>query len=183
MKVLSNKMPAMALGFVVLSMTAWSVSAAKLEEITVTAQKRAQSLQDVGLSVSAFTGNELKDMGVNDTVDITQQVPGMQVFTWSPAFTVFNLRGVSQNNFQDNLEAPVAVYMDDSYIANMSAINAQLFDMQRVEVLRGPQGTLYGRNTTGGLVHYISNKPTQTEFNGYLQGTVGGYDNTGLNTY
>jgi iron complex outermembrane receptor protein len=182
-KVLSNKILVMALGFVVLSMTAWSVSAAKLEEITVTAQKRAQSLQDVGLSVSAFTGSELKDMGVNDTVDITQQVPGMQVFTWSPAFTVFNLRGVSQNNFQDNLEAPVAVYMDDAYVANMSAINAQLFDMQRVEVLRGPQGTLYGRNTTGGLVHYISNKPTQTEFNGYLEGTVGGYDNTGLNTY
>jgi iron complex outermembrane receptor protein len=172
-----------ALGCAVLSMTGLNVSAAALEEITVTAQKREQSLQDVGISVTAFTGDQLKNLGVTNTVDITQQIPGMQLFTWSPTFTVFSLRGVSQNNFQDNLEAPVAVYMDDAYVASMNAINAQLYDMERVEVLRGPQGTLYGRNTTGGLVHYITRKPTETEFNGYLQATGSSYKNTGFNTY
>ena len=69
--------------------------------------------------------------------------------TWSPTITTFNLRGVSQNNFTDNLEAPVAVYSDDVYIGSMNAISGQLFDVERVEVLRGPQGTLFGRNANG----------------------------------
>ncbi len=118
-----------------------AVEAQVLEEVIVTAQKREESLQDVGISVSAFSGEQLKALGVSSTVDITQQVPGLQLFTFTPAFTVFSLRGVSQNNFQDNLEAPVAVYMDGAYVASMNAINTQLFDMDRVEVLRGPQGT------------------------------------------
>jgi iron complex outermembrane receptor protein len=140
-----------------------------LEEIVVTAQKREQSLQDVGISVSAFSGEQLRDLGMTRTVDITQQVPGLQLFTFSPAFTVFSLRGVSQTNFQDNLEAPVAVYLDGAYVASMNAINTQLYDMERVEVLRGPQGTLFGRNATGGLIHYITRQADDEEFNGYLQ--------------
>ena len=140
-----------------------------LEEVIVTAQKREESLQDVGISVSAFSGEQLKALGVSSTVDITQQVPGLQLFTFSPAFTVFSLRGVSQNNFQDNLEAPVAVYMDGAYVASMNAINSQLFDMDRVEVLRGPQGTLFGRNATGGLIHFLTRKAEDDEANGYLE--------------
>ncbi len=140
-----------------------------LEEVVVTAQKREQSLQDVPISVSAFSGNQLKDLGVTSTVDITQQVPGMQLQTWTPAFTIINLRGISQNNFQDNLEAPVAMYVDGAYVASMNAINGQLFDVKRVEVLRGPQGTLYGRNTTGGLVHYITEGAESDVLNGYVQ--------------
>jgi iron complex outermembrane receptor protein len=140
-----------------------------LEEIIVTAQKREQSLQEVGISVSAFSADQLADMGATRTTDIVTQVPGLHMTAWSPAFTTFNLRGVSQNNFQDNLEAPVAVYMDGVYIASMNAINAQLFDMDRVEVLRGPQGTLFGRNATGGLIHFISHAPTESRPNGYLE--------------
>jgi iron complex outermembrane receptor protein len=147
-----------------------------LEEVVVTAQKREQSLQDVGISVSAFSGDQLKALGATSTVDITQQVPGLQLFTFSPAFTVFSLRGVSQNNFQDNLEAPVAVYLDGAYIASMNAINTQLFDMERVEVLRGPQGTLFGRNATGGLIHYLTHKADENEFNGYAQAGVADFD-------
>ena len=146
-----------------------AVEAQVLEEVIVTAQKREESLQDVGISVSAFSGEQLKALGVSSTVDITQQVPGLQLFTFSPAFTVFSLRGVSQNNFQDNLEAPVAVYMDGAYVASMNAINSQLFDMDRVEVLRGPQGTLFGRNATGGLIHFLTRKAEEDEANGYLE--------------
>lgn len=143
-----------------------------LEEIVVTAQKREQNLQDVGISVAAFSGDQLEELGYTSTVDITQQVPAMQLFTYTPAFTVFSLRGVSQNNFQDNLEAPVAVYMNGAYVASMNAINTQLFDVERVEVLRGPQGTLFGRNATGGLVHFISRKADDGEFNGYAEASV-----------
>ena len=146
-----------------------AVATAQLEEVVVTAQKRLQSMQDVGISVTAFSAQQLEDLNIKNTTGITQQVPGLQLFTFSPAFTVFSLRGVSQNNFQDNLEAPVAVYMDGAYVASMNAINTQLFDVDRIEVLRGPQGTLFGRNATGGLIHFLTRKATDKELNGYLE--------------
>jgi len=83
--------------------------------------------------------------------------------------TTFNIRGVSQNNFTDNLEAPVAVYIDDAYVASMNGINGQMFDMERVEVLRGPQGTLFGRNATGGVIHYLTRRANEDEMNGYVE--------------
>ncbi|HKQ84898.1 MAG TPA: TonB-dependent receptor [Steroidobacteraceae bacterium] len=149
-----------------------SLAAAQLEEVVVTAQKRQESLQDVGISVTAFSAKQLEELNIGNTTAITQQVPGLQVSAFSPVLTVFNLRGVSQNNFQDNLEAPVAVYMDGVYVASMNAINSQLFDVDRIEVLRGPQGTLFGRNATGGLIHFISRKATDTSFNGYVEAGV-----------
>ncbi len=147
---------------------------AQLEEVVITAQKRLQNTQDVGISVTSISGEQLASLGVTNSTQITQQVPGLQLSTFSPAFTTFSLRGVSQNNFQDNLEAPVAVYMDDAYVASMNAINTQLFDVERVEVLRGPQGTLFGRNATGGLIHFITRRADDEELNGYLE--AGGAD-------
>ena len=151
------------------------VVAAVLEEIVVTAQKREQNLQDVGISITALSGNQLETLGMTNTVDISQQVPGMQIQAFSAAFTTINLRGISQNNFQDNLEAPVGVYVDGAYVPSMNAINGALFDIDRVEVLRGPQGTLFGRNTTGGLVHYLTKGATENETNGYLEVQAGDY--------
>ena len=150
--------------------------AAVLEEVIVTAQKREQSLQDVGISVTAFSGGQLNALGFRNTTDIVLQVPGLQIQSFTPAFTAFNLRGISQNNFHDVLEAPVAVYVDDAYVGSMNAINGQMFDMERVEVLRGPQGTLFGRNATGGLIHYITNKASDEEVNGYVEATAGDFD-------
>lgn len=168
---------AIAIALLAASLTDAAPAAAQalLEEITVTAQKRQEDAQDVGISLTAFGSKQLAELGVQKTVDITQQVPGMQLFTFTPAFTVFNLRGISQNNFQDNLEAPVAVYMDGVYVASMNAINGQMFDTDRVEVLRGPQGTLFGRNATGGLVHYLNRKATEEESNGYVQAGAGNF--------
>ena len=111
-----------------------------------------QNIQDVGIAITAFSGDQMHALGMTNTTDIIQQVPGLDVVAWSPTLTTFNIRGVSQNNFTDNLEAPVAVYIDEAYVASMNGINAQMFDMQRVEVLRGPQGTLFGRNATGGVI-------------------------------
>lgn len=147
-----------------------------LEEVTVTAQKREQNLQDVGISVTAYSGDQMKALGVGNAVEISDQVPGLAMISFSPNLTVFNIRGVSQNNFTDNLEAPVAVYIDDVYMASMNGINAQLFDVERVEVLRGPQGTLFGRNATGGVIHYVTNGADSDELNGYIEGTIGDYD-------
>jgi iron complex outermembrane receptor protein len=145
-------------------------------DIVVTAQRREESAQKVGISISAFSGDQLKSLGVSTTQGITQQVPALRVSSFSPAFTTFNLRGISQNNFSDNLEAPVAVYIDDVYIGSMNAVNQPLFDVQGVEVLRGPQGTLFGRNATGGLIHYRSKKATNDNFNGYASASYGEFN-------
>ncbi|HEY0938937.1 MAG TPA: TonB-dependent receptor [Steroidobacter sp.] len=151
------------------SVWAQSPDRAVLEEVTVTAQKREQALQDVGISVAAFSGDQMDRLGMDNTTAIASQVPALRISTFSPGLTIFSLRGVSQNNFQDNLEAPVAVYMDGAYVATMNAINAQMFDMERVEVLRGPQGTLFGRNATGGLVHFITRRADEDDLNGYAE--------------
>ena len=148
-----------------------------LEEVVVTAQKREQNIQDVGIAVTAFSGEQLEQLGVTNTTEITQQSPGLQLFTYTPSLIVFNIRGVSQNNFIDTLEAPVAVYMDEAYVASLNGLGQQLFDMERVEVLRGPQGTLFGRNATGGVIHYLTNAPDENELNGYIKGGIGEYSN------
>ncbi len=149
-------------------------------DIIVTANKRNESLQKVPISVSAFSGEQIKRLGITQTTQITQQIPALRVNAWSPTLTIFSLRGISQNNFTDNLEAPVAVYQDNAYIASMNAISGQLFDIKRVEVLRGPQGTLFGRNATGGLIHYLSEDASKDDFNGYAQGEYGRFNNRSL---
>ncbi|MEE4161155.1 MAG: TonB-dependent receptor [Woeseiaceae bacterium] len=165
-RILAAGVVASTLALTALPVSAWAQA---LEEITVTAQKREQSIDDVGISITAFSGEAINALGFTNTQQITQQVPNLQLQTFTPAFTVFNIRGVSQNNFQDNLEAPVAVYVDDVYIASMNAIGQQMFDMERIEVLRGPQGTLFGRNATGGLIHYVTRRASDEELNGYAR--------------
>jgi len=139
------------------------------QPIVVTAQKRREAIQDVGISITALSGETIKTLNLTNMQQISQQVPSLEVSAWTPAFTTFNLRGISQNNFQDNLEAPVAVYQDDVYVGSMNALGLPVFDLQRIEVLRGPQGTLFGRNATGGLIQFISNTADQTTLNGYAE--------------
>ncbi len=158
-----------------------SVSASVLEEVVVTAQKREQSLQDVGIAVSAFTGDQMKSLGWDSSDDVVSQTPGVSLVQPNgPSSFYINIRGVAQNDFSgDNQESPVAVYVDDVYVASPSGAGFQLFDFERVEILRGPQGTLFGRNATGGLVHYVTRKPSQ-ETDGYMSLTLGDYDQTDI---
>ncbi|KQY66603.1 MULTISPECIES: TonB-dependent receptor [unclassified Sphingomonas] len=143
-------------------------------EIVVTAQKREQKLQDIGLSVTAIGGAMLDAVGRQDMTALAAQVPGLQVASYSPTITVFNIRGVSQNDFADSQEAPIAFYNDEVYVSALGAISGQMFDLERMEILRGPQGTLFGRNATGGLVQAITKRPTR-ELEGYATLTVGSY--------
>lgn len=145
-------------------------------DIIVTATKRSENLQSVGISVSAYSGDQLERLGISNTTEITQQIPGLHLNQFSPGLTIFSLRGVSQNNFTDNLEAPVAVYMDNAYMGSINGVSGQLFDTERVEVLRGPQGTLFGRNATGGLIHYLSRDASDDAFNGYAETSYGRFD-------
>ncbi len=142
------------------------------EKIEVTAKKRSQDLQTVSVSVTAFSGDALRELNMTDSVDIAAQTPGLNIGTPvgegnNPSIS---LRGVGLNDFNDNNEGPIAVYRDEVYQSAMPGLTFQLFDLERVEVLRGPQGTLYGRNATGGLVHFISKKPTD-ELEGFASVT------------
>ena len=135
-----------------------------LEEVIVTAQKRDESIQDVGIAISAFTGDQLKTLGVEDSFDIAAFVPGVHISgALAGQNSQFTIRGVTQTDFNDIVEAPNAVYLDEGYIAVAQAQTFALFDIERVEILKGPQGTLFGRNATGGLVQYISRKPSTEE--------------------
>lgn len=147
-----------------------------LEEVTVTAQKREENVQDVGIAVTAFTGEQLTQLGYTNAQQVTALAPG--VSTIQPngeANYAIAIRGVANSDFVANVESPVSLYIDEVYLSQMSSAGFQLFDMERVEILRGPQGTLFGRNATGGLAHYVTRKPS-FESDGYAQLTGGEYE-------
>ena len=147
-----------------------------LEEVIVTAQKREESIQDVGIAITAFSGEQLDALGITDSTAIAEFTPGMHMSGNNAGYTQqFTIRGATQNDFNDLAEAPNAVYVDEAYQAAGQAQLFSQFDMERVEILKGPQGTLFGRNATGGLVHYVTKKPTD-EFEGYGDFQYGRYD-------
>ena len=146
-----------------------------LNDIIVTAQRKAERLQDVGISVTALSSDQLKQMDVNNATDLVRSVPSLKLNAFSSSAVVWNIRGVSQNDYGDQQEPPVAVYQDDSYSSSINTASFPTFDLARVEVLRGPQGTLFGRNATGGAIQFISNKPTK-EFESYGSVTIGSFN-------
>ena len=131
-------------------------------EIIVTANKRSQSLSDVGMSITALTGDTLVDRGVSSPMDLGQVVPGLTVQPTPLASPVYTLRGVGFYETTLSASPTVAVYVDEVVIPFSAETRGVAFDVQRVEVLKGPQGTLFGANTTGGAINYIANKPTDS---------------------
>jgi iron complex outermembrane receptor protein len=153
-------------------------TAQMLEEIIVTAQKREQAIQDVPITITAFSGEQMERLGFQESQDIINMTPGVTTAgNIGGQFFSFNIRGVNQSDFADVHESPNAVYIDQVYLSFVQANRFGLFDSERVEILKGPQGTLYGRNATGGLVHYITRKPTDT-FEAYAKLTGGSFGHT-----
>ena len=146
-----------------------------LEEIVVTAQKVEESAQDVGISITAFSGDQLKELGYSSSLELEMHTPGLMTSDFgNGAGSVFTLRGVGQIDFGDHQEQTVAVYTDGAYNSFLGGVAFAMYDVERVEVLRGPQGTLFGRNATGGVVHVITAKPTR-EPDGYVEFRAGEY--------
>ena len=124
---------------------------------------------------------QIDALGWDNSLDIAAQTPGLITTpnTGDNAnIALFSIRGVSQLDFAEGQEAPVALYRDEAYVSSPGASGVPAFDIERIEVLRGPQGTLYGRNATGGLVHFISNKPTE-EFEASIDSTIAEYRSDG----
>ncbi len=165
---------AVALGVLIaLPSTALAQQADGLEEVTVTAQRREQSIQDVGIAIQAFTAEQIEKAGLQNTTDVARLTPGVFISGSSAGQnSQFTVRGVTQNDFNDAIEGPVAVYFDEGYVASSNGAIFGTFDLERVEILKGPQGTLFGRNATGGLIHFIPKKPTD-EFDAYVDLTIG----------
>ena len=148
--------------------------AAELEEVIVTAQKREQSLQDVSLAVTALSAEDLLRGNISNIEDLQHRVPGV-TFGNDFAFAKLFIRGVGLNSSFAGIDPSVALHVDGAVVAQAAAQFGSLFDLERVEALRGPQGTLYGRNATGGSINLVTAKPTQT-FGGYTNLSIGGSD-------
>jgi len=147
-----------------------------IETIEVTAQKRVQSVQDVPIAITAFSGEMISDMGLNTSNDLAEKTPNLTIGqpTGDGGVVAVVMRGVGLSDFAPNNQAPVGLYVDGVVAGNSNAQITTLFDVERVEVLKGPQGTLYGRNTTGGTINIISNKPT-SDTEGYFKLNLGNY--------
>src|SRR6202140_1604451 len=148
-----------------------------LDEIVVTAQRRVERLQDVPVAVTALSGTDLAERGVRQAGDITAGVPNMLLNSpYGPeAQPTFTLRGVTTQDYSQNQSSPVAMYVDEVY-KSVGAVQAlQIYDLDRVEVLRGPQGTLYGKNATGGAISFYSRNPSLTAYDGYVTAGAGNY--------
>lgn len=155
---------------------AWSV-----EDIIVTAQKRSQSVQDVPATVAAFSQATLENRQIQGLSDLTSRVPSLQVGYQFGSNTI-TLRGIS-SNLTGGLEDPsVAVHINGVYQARARTLHLALMDLERIEVLSGPQGTLYGRNATGGVINYILQRPTDV-MEAEITANVGNYDSYGLRGY
>ncbi len=148
---------------------------AQLEEVIVTAQKKQENLQDVAIAVSAFSADTLRNAGIQNMTDVTAMTPGFSISNYNPTTPAPYIRGVGTNSSSVGDDASVGVFVDEVYAGRAGAFDADMFDVARVEVLRGPQGTLYGRNVAGGAMNVITNNPTE-ELEGRAELTLGDYD-------
>ncbi len=154
----------------------------ELTEIVVTAQRRAQSVQDVPIAITAIDGDTLSQLGIEQPVDLARITPGLSTANATSGGTpIFAVRGIGLDDFNPNNNSGVATYVDDVGISSPALLGGQLFDIDRVEVLKGPQGTLYGRNATGGAVNIYSRQPTDTA-EGYFNVDYGRWNTVEVNS-
>ncbi|MBT8078440.1 MAG: TonB-dependent receptor [Gammaproteobacteria bacterium] len=176
--------PVLSISSLVLSILVFgapTAGAQALEEIVVTAQRREQQLNDVPISISAFGQQQIKDLGYVDVTEVARQTPNLDVkYTWGNSMPVYTIRGVGMNSFQASDTSSVGLYVDDVFQTSVATMGAFLYDIERVEVLKGPQGTLFGRNTNGGAVNYLTRAPSMEEASGYVRADYARFDRVEL---
>src|SRR5271168_4272659 len=156
-----------------------------LEEIVVTAQKRSENIQNVPIAITAFTAETLRSKGLTDIHSLSNLTPNVNLdggapFSGDTSVLSASIRGIGQDDFAFNLDPGVGVYLDGVYLARTIGANQSLLDVDRIEILKGPQGTLFGRNTIGGAINIVTHTPgTESTINGSL--TVGSYDRHDVN--
>ena len=150
-------------------------SAAQLGEIVVTAQKRSESISNVGLAITALTGAQLRQQGITDVSGLSKIEPSFQLGESKYGAPSYTIRGIGYNDYSLAASPTVSVYVDEVPFAYLSLSKGAPLDVERVEILKGPQGTLYGQNATGGAVNYIAAKPTTT-FTAGVEGTYQDYN-------
>lgn len=146
-----------------------------LETVVVTAQRRAQNLQEVPLSIAVFTAQQLSEFRIEQAGDLASYTPGLNASTSQFGDPIFSLRGVGMNNGNSNQNPAVTEYVNEVAVPTVAMLGFQLFDLERVEVLKGPQGDLYGRNTTGGAINFVTARPTQ-QFGASAEMSYGNYN-------
>lgn len=146
-----------------------------LEEVVVTAQKRSESLQEVAVSITAIGGDILQAMGMRTTTDLAQITPNMSIQSDRPGNSFPSIRGIGTPIKGPGVDQGVAIYLDGVQVDSAGANQFSVMDLQQVEVLKGPQGTLYGRNAVGGVINMTSRKPSD-EFEGYVRAGVGDFN-------
>lgn len=142
-----------------------------IEEILVTAQKRSESLSEVPIAISVFSSNAIDQTGVQELRDLTEYIPNVTITQGTDFGAQINIRGVGANSRNIGFDSRVGVYLDGVYLGQGPALNQDLVDLDHIEVLRGPQGTLFGKNTVAGAISMISTKPSE-EFEGSVTANV-----------
>src|ERR1700736_415942 len=151
----------------------------QLVEIVVTAEKRSENVQRVPIAITAFTGQDLQDRGVVDIHSLSNMTANVNLdagspFSGTPSVLAASIRGIGQDDFALNLDPGVGVYIDGVYLARTVGANQNLLDVERVEILKGPQGTLFGRNTIGGAISIVTHTPGD-HFAGKVEMTTGSF--------
>lgn len=159
-----------------------AVSYAALEEIIVTANKRTESINDVGLSISAISGDKLKEQKLTSLEDISSAVPGLVYSTSTANTPIFTLRGIGFNEQSLGAYPATSLYLDEAPMPFPALASHAAYDLERMEVLKGPQGILFGQNSTGGAINFIAAKPTD-EFEGGVDVGYGSFNKKEWNGY
>lgn len=147
----------------------------KLEEIVVTADRREKNVQKVPISINAFSANAIEKQRIQEFGDLAVAIPGFSINNFSKSRMNPSMRGGSSSLTAAGAEGAVGLFIDDQYYGGPGDFEIDLFDVERIEVLRGPQGTLFGRNTTGGSINVVTKNPTE-ENEGKIEVTYGNYN-------
>ena len=148
-----------------------------IETVIVTAEKRSEDIQSIPVVVQAFTAKAITDLGIKSSTDLSQFTPNVDIglVAGNGNQPIVSIRGVGLNDYDTNNAGPNGIYVDQVYLSSPASQTFQTFDLQRIEVLKGPQGTLYGRNTSGGAINYITKEPAD-DFTAEFHGEYGAFD-------